>query len=85
MNKKQVKDHANFLAFAASIRVLAMQASKVAAPNDPEGWFNALGQKTFEYVDGSSNPYFREPDLKAIKEETYRSLRMIFDAKGFKV
>jgi hypothetical protein len=85
MEIEEIRGHGHHLAMAASIRVLAMQVAKLANPSDMEAWFTALGQKTFEYVDGTTNPRFDEQSMRAIKEATYATLRLIFDPKGFKI
>jgi len=82
MDTQAIRRSGNHLAIAASIRILAFEMAKIANPVDPESWFTALGQKTFQYVDATSNPNFDEQTTKAVKEASYEALRMIFDPKA---
>ena len=77
------KSHGDHLAIAATLRILARHIAKVESPNDASGWFLAVGQETFDYVDHTSNPAFNESQIKPIKEAAYATLRMIFDPTGF--
>jgi hypothetical protein len=64
-------------------RVLASRVAEIANPDQPGEWFTALGQDTFEYVDGTRHPAHDEATLRAIKEAAYDTLRMMFDSRGF--
>lgn len=77
-------DSGHMLGICAAIRVLAANAATLAEPQNPNSWFTALGEHTFEYVDRTSNPDFKGNTEKEIKEAAYGTLRMIFDPKGLK-
>ena len=80
---KEIRDHGHHLAITAAFRVLASRVAEIANPDHPGEWFTALGQDTFEYIDGTRHPAHDEATLRAIKEAAYDTLRMMFDSTGF--
>ena len=78
-------DSGHFLALSAMARLLSIEIAKVADPTNPRRWFDAFGERVFEYIDGASNPDFKDDTEKEIKETAYGTLRMIFDPKNLKI